>query len=144
MEPSTFFCNRMRTNLRSTYKTQEHSYLIERCTPYGMIASTNVFFLTMLDPYDHGILLVDGPYWRKEFLERNTDEREQWSKESSDLMDRKPSLTSQDEPWVLMRKDFLRMQKAGYGGPSTFADLLEYAFHTLLVRMSFVLSEVLV
>ena len=109
-----------------------------------MIASTNVFFLTMLNPYDHGILLVDGPYWRKEFLERDTDEREQWSKESSDLMDRKPSLTSQDEPWVLMRKDFLRMQKAGYGGPSTFADLLEYAFHTLLVRMSFVLSEVLV
>ena len=42
-----------------------------------------------------------------------------------------------------MKENFERMKEAGYGGPSTFADLLEYAFHTLLVRMSFVLRNVL-
>ena len=133
----------MRTNLRSTYKTQEHSYLIERCTPYGMIASTNVFFLTMLNPYDHGILLVDGPYWRKEFLERDSVRSAQWTKESSELGKRNANFTTQQEPWQLVKENFERMKEAGYGGPSTFADLLEYAFHTLLVRMSFVLRNVL-
>ena len=45
---------------------QGHAYLIDRKTPYGMIVTTNMYFLTMLDPKDRHCMLVDGPYRREE------------------------------------------------------------------------------
>ena len=122
--------------LCSSRTSQAHAYLVERDTPYGMIISTNMYFLLMLKPEDPSTLLVDGPYWRRSFSDPSTIA--QWDAEDLWRKTHDPTAKAYTQPWRKGGDLLERMKNAGYGGVSTCAGIIRFALHALLVCISLV------
>ena len=112
-------------------ETQGHAYLIDRKTPYGMIVTTNMYFLTMLDPKDRHCMLVDGPYWREELSEG--PKSEMWKRLCRQCKAKGVNIQDWRHPWEIAGADLTRMRDAGYGGESTCEKLFSHAVHAMLV-----------
>lgn len=80
-------------------------------------------------------MLVDGPYWTKALAEGTGSSL--WKSLQHDGNESGTTVEATTHPWDVVGEDLLRMERAGYGGQKTCADLFKWAVHAMLVWSSY-------